>query len=910
MIDDSFHPTFDANVLRRKAAFVLHALEQDLYKLACESPAHESEFPSGLLSSIRERAALRGADLSSADLSKHLQNAYLDEIFAAAAASIKGTALEPVLLELRERCRLADVFEIRNACAHPTRDFPLAYWYRVAAIAADPVVAGLKLFGVQKALVSAEEDRISDPPAEWVNRFLNRVPNNLPEDSPHDATGLVGREKEFSDLLDRVAAPGANRIAVTGYGGIGKTALVVSCLNRLCADPSILPGLRGVVMVSLKTELLTSAGLSKTAVDKTIADLRAELASTIRDMGLSPSDALAGDYSAISGSRMLICIDNAETILKESEAEFGEFLDSLPGLWKIIVTSRLAVDGARTVPLSPLGKSQSEFLARRYIAATNASVGRDVAGQVAVHAKGNPLCIRLIIDRMNLGHPLAQAAATSTEDLLKFSFTSLLEALPGDAIAVLEALYLAGESSRADLCELLELSDDDILACVRVLQRTSLVAVAAVNGTDVLTLSEAIKELFLARPSAVGSAVDVRERLRVRAQRLQAQKDHQSREGSDPWKVDYIPDSLPPALKDMMIDANEQLQRAKGQRERILRSASRFANAETNFRNDGYYWKTRGRLLARLGDPGAERCFVKALDLIVPKEPTIVVYANEVGKLGRCGEVFEMLDPLYAQGLISDSGVDLRARRILAYNYVRSLRDLDRFEQVIEVCTQLRFQHDVSGQTFPFLISALRQRDMRSGIVPDYDRCMALVERCIEMGVGSPTMGEEFKKLLEDLLYDRSHARIPDDVWERIRGRLREVVPSISELFGRQFDQEPVNALVERIIGAPTQSEVQEALIAEGYLSGRVLRIPKPQFRNPQNFLIAQADSTGELFFCHRQSLSKEEVGLWSDLSPGDRVFVLPNHLSTTGLKDKTEQYRTAAALVVLRPSAELISPN
>lgn len=890
MIDPSTS-FFDPKVSRRKTVFVIHAFETALFNFVCDNTISLEELPTGVVAAIKERAARRGADLSSAGVPELLENAYLDEVFESAQKACGSTDASMLLKALRSKCHEIELFDIRNACAHPTREFPVFYWYRMASIASDPLISLLRMGGVQEALVSAEDDRISDPPHEWLDRFRFVLPNNLPH-SDHEVTGLVGRDKDAAQLIEKLRSPGITRIAVTGYGGIGKTALVLQVMNRVCADRTQLPEVDGVIYVSLKEENLTATGIVELGEKR--AAIKDEVASALIEAGITEN---AGDFDeSILKRRLIVCIDNAETLLKEEDEGLTGFLDSVPATWKIVLTSRLVVDGARTIPVAPLGQTHAEFLARKYASSKGLSASPDLPRLVAKSSRGNPLCIRLIIDRIGLGNAVEDAVSSSNDDLVNFSFNHLLEALPNASLKVLEALYLTKASGRRDLADILQIADDELVFAIRMLQRTSLVLTSVDGeGNELLSINEAISELFVSHPKLAESREEIESRLRAREQRVQAQMDHQDRFGIDPWHWNYIPTDLPAALKDLLIEANRLLgQKDWGNtRGRLGRLAGKFSSVENAFLSYAYFWKSRARVLERLGDPGAEHAFRRSIELSTFSAPSVVLYATYLSRHGRCRDAHEQLHPLIESGVHLDPKLDIKTRRNIIYNYTRSLRDLDRFDQVIEFAESMGAESDLLGGFAPMYISALRQ--CRSPLVQDpYKKCFDVVRMCVAAGYLSTGLVEETAKVLETAQREKESGVLNSE-WEEVVGFAVEMQPMLSRVRNDKFEPERFVEVCARILGdeaAPLNHE-EASLIARGYLDVYVHRIPSKVGAAWPSFIFCRSRDS-ETFFCHKSSLEGDDASLWQDLAVYDRIFVLPEVEAAQG------KFRRSLSTVVL----------
>ncbi|CAG23177.1 hypothetical protein [Photobacterium profundum] len=188
-----------ASNLKRKTAMVLHELEESLGNFILDHGGVES-LNSNSIESIYKREADKGRSFNVDSINDVVEATYLDELFRFALDIAKDSSLSDKINYLYSLFHHFDICEVRNAISHPNRPFWDCYWYRVAAVASDPVNEILGLSSVKKALVSAERNIIDEPPEEWLNKVIWQIPNNLPSNFEHGVTGLIGRQKELTEL--------------------------------------------------------------------------------------------------------------------------------------------------------------------------------------------------------------------------------------------------------------------------------------------------------------------------------------------------------------------------------------------------------------------------------------------------------------------------------------------------------------------------------------------------------------------------------------------------------------------------------------------------------------------------------------------------------------------------------------
>ena len=304
------------------------------------------------------------------------------------------------MINLKSFASLLTIFDIRNAISHPNRPFPQCYWFRAATIASDPLIDILGLSTVRQALSSAISENLNPPPDEWFSNVIWGIPNTLPNKFDHDITGLLGRDKEFKNLKNVLSNLRNNLVAVVAPGGIGKTALILQFLKDLSVDPKWNENIDSIVFCTLKNERLTADGIQEIEAINGLEQIKESI---LNDLRTIYSDQEFTDFndacSKLESQKVLLCIDNLETLLVNSQTEFIEFNQTLPLNWRILVTSRISIDSAITVPLEPLVKRHAENLSRSYFRKRGINnFEQKQVEKIALSSNNNPLAIRLTID--------------------------------------------------------------------------------------------------------------------------------------------------------------------------------------------------------------------------------------------------------------------------------------------------------------------------------------------------------------------------------------------------------------------------------------------------------------------------------------------------------------------------------
>lgn len=143
----------ERSISRIKSAMVVYEFERALGRFVRDRSADVASTPAAL--EILKRSTLT-PEQSTVEVARQIvENSYLGEILSLALAAAKGSSDAVYLGELEKLCTALGLFDIRNAISHPNRPFPECYWYRCAAVAADPAIDKLSFFEVTLAFQNA-----------------------------------------------------------------------------------------------------------------------------------------------------------------------------------------------------------------------------------------------------------------------------------------------------------------------------------------------------------------------------------------------------------------------------------------------------------------------------------------------------------------------------------------------------------------------------------------------------------------------------------------------------------------------------------------------------------------------------------------------------------------------------------
>lgn len=544
---------------RIKAAMVIYALEQDLGDYVKDKHSEISD--DGTATEVTARIQKNSLLVITPTTHQIVEATYLAEVLNLASAAAENTSDSEYFVRLRKIFESLEVTEIRNSASHPNRPFLEAYWYRVCALATDPVINKLKFTRVIQNFTLACEERLTSPPDEWMELRRSFIKNNLPDNVEHELTGLIGRDRDLTKLENELKRGRNSLIALVARGGTGKTALALECLNNISLKPETADWAEAIIYCTLKQERLTSSGVQNLISPNTVDSLRDELTTSINHVFLedcSDYETLKNKHRAV---KLLIVVDNLETLLRDNPEKFGLFVDDLPQTWKVLVTSRIPVESAKNIPLDSLARQASIFLTRKYfISRGYSNIDADTLERVARASNDNPLAIRLIADLFIAGKDVSSAILIAANEIASYSFSNLIDALSEDSILILEGLFALSKSNRSILVDTLEISLDRVAAAIAQLGKTSLISRATNESLEeVYSIDESIRDLLRVIPRNL----DIRRQVTSNISRLRAIENdtlqHQKNFKRNELDRDFIPENTPITLIPIIDKLNRAL---------------------------------------------------------------------------------------------------------------------------------------------------------------------------------------------------------------------------------------------------------------------------------------------------------------------------------------------------------------
>lgn len=464
---------YNSEILRRKTAMIIYSIETSLANFLRENSIEFNEETINFAELFQLSLKINGNDSISDNLKK------LNSIFE--------------FLELTS---------VRNSCAHASRDFKINDWYKTAYFASLPIIQIMKFDSIIDSLACAESGKISDPPLEWIDRIkIKPIPNNLPEKEKFDITGLIGRQKETELIINTILQTRVSTLTIVGPGGVGKTSIAVEAARKISSISNGDKKFDAIVYLTFKQQELTQDGPISINTEYSKYEIFSYFTKKLKQVYQTNGITDDSVMKMTEDEKILIILDNFEDLIIESNELCNDFLNKLPHQWKILISSRISFDNSKNIPINSLSIGAVELLARKYHESkTGRSIERSILDNIKESCNGNPLALKLMIDRLCLGHELSEAKSITQNEILEFSFSSLIKSLNDKQSTLLESIFLINEASKVDLLELTEFSNDELVENLNILNRTSLLERRNEDRGDIYVIATSLRDLLARSP--------------------------------------------------------------------------------------------------------------------------------------------------------------------------------------------------------------------------------------------------------------------------------------------------------------------------------------------------------------------------------------------------------------------------
>lgn len=823
------------------------------------------------------------------DMNGVVSASYIGELIDLAIECSKGTSYHEVFIRIKSVFETLDMYDVRNAIAHPNRPFPPVYWYRVKAFVADPAVVFLNFEKLTESFTAAMLGRLTAPPDEWIASLRWQLQNNLPDRFDHSVTGLLGRKRERGALLKTILNDKFNLIAIVGRGGYGKTALLLDCLEEVVNTPSSTSWVDQVIWISAKTHHLTVNGQQQISPSLTFYDVKNKIISEL----CAPATETFENVLQLSGDlRVLLVIDNLETLLRDNPEAFSVFYAELPKSWRLIVTSRVTVDSATTIALDALDKEGARQLVASYLRWKGHSKF-DRIDRIADVVNGNPLYIKIAIDGVLAGGELEAVLSQTRERVVEYSYDVLAQSLTVLQKSILELLFASDEPiSRSSISAILETSIDDVAESLRNLLKTTLLSRVALPDGEKYELNSGVRDYILAKPLDLVFRNDIVRKQAKAAAASSEFKRIQARHDVGALDKFYIPPELE---SELVVIVNQSIQCLRNHivdRKVLLGVVGNLRGVAESEKCPPVINRLLGLAYLKLSDQASAMAqFIKASSGIHYDPPALELLAYHYGQQDKIEEAIEC-----GKRLIEDGWADPKKggehARYVWINYWRHRSWRGEASQVVSETRDWKtrpFFRFEAGLTHAQALRRSIEPCLEGGQYKNLEDGLNLAIQTFRELIASygmvRRMAKELYKLIEQIAYAaRAKTFVPSEESKRKYVQfVNDCLPEVLEIDQRVSLNDPevadnlaaINVWGDVTVGATldTQEDSGPDDAAQPVLA-MVVRIPTHDDGGRATWVFA-TDAGKNRYFIHRSAF----VGTareWYQLSVGAQMKIVP----------------------------------
>lgn len=889
---------------RRKAAMVLHDIEASLGDFILDTEIHTENFPEDIIKNISKREQEKDRFIDTGKPRDIIEATYLDELFQILLEITRDTSTNIFIERLKQQFIAQGIYEVRNIISHPNRQFIDHHWYKIASLASDPIIDILGMEQVKKSLAAAENGEIIDPPEEWFQKKIWEIPNNLPANFEHAITGLVGRQKEASDLLNLIRNQRINNIAIVAPGGIGKTSLVLDILASHVKMPETKLHFDSCIFATLKTEKLTSSGVVKLDAIETIQELKS-LITTEAEKIFSETYTNFSDFcSRKSQDKVLLFIDNLETLLIDSQQDFHEFNNNLPPLWRLLVTSRITINNASIVTLEPLKPKSATHLARVYLGRKGGNiVDEDILSDIAKQCHFNPLAIRLTIDLYISGKEIPRSIHVANKEIASFSFSNLIDNLKEESVKILEALFLTQNCSRTTLCEILNSSREEIAQGISELSNTSLITRETSEAGESYTLSDSIRELLLVNSRNIIIREKIQEEITKKITISKQIEANQIKQSIREYHWEYIPKEINPNLKLLLAELNKSTIKLQIRNDKAASLHRAFKESEYLYEDISVFNRGYGRVLEALkANELAISKYRKAIEQNESDPSSRLLLAMLYHKCGQYESAHTLYENLILDGWGTERDGDTSISYLTMNGFYLSLLYDHKYDEILEHTKKWKDSETFRGLIGTYRATAWKRKSENltntdPSIAAKYlTSSMRILDDVFEKDGYIKPACVQAKNIFNEIAYflkGRNSQTSADFANESLSFISKHLTNTIEHV--NYSSDDFVISLIEKLskIDIPENpfkkrfwTDICDGKNYEGIDINEIeqknlriitaTRIPKGKNNGPNTFLFG-SDSKNEEFFLHFDQLKNGNWRNWATIKSGDKLAVKPD---------------------------------
>lgn len=903
----------DLELYKRKTQMVLYALEQGLGKYVINKNCVEN-ISNQLIQLIEDREEHSGRTFNPENIKSIVAAAHFSEIFDLAAQSTAHTSDQELLEKLRLLTKEYELPTIRNAVSHPNRDFYLNYWFQTASVASCHIIESLKLDDIKKSVISAENGNLVDPPEAWLIATSFKIQNNLPHTFEHGATGLVGRNQEIKKLKKLINNKRISTIAIVAPGGVGKTALVLDLLNKLSVSPEMAAQYKGIIFVSLKKEQLTTDGIKILSAVESIDELKNVLVEEFNDIFGEEYSDFDELITSTQDHMPLLFIDNLETLIRDDESLFNDFNLSLPEDWKVLVTSRLNISNATTLPLETLKKEPAAQLTREYIKNKGGeNLSENVIYELVSECGFNPLAIKLSIDYWNLGNELPTSYKKANTSIAEYSFKNLIDTISEYSIQVLELLFTIEKCSRKEVCNLLEISIDKSASAISELSKTSLIKRITDNSVEYYEINSSVRDFLLVNPKNIEIRLIVQKRIRKNKDRAIEIIKYQQRRNVSIFDEAYIPETASQDLKIALNKVNKIINQNRRSGVSISELYLELSELKSIFDTDYLYHRAMARIYNSMLDRVSELQHINiARELNKADVATSIMQA----KFFHDEREYDKAEGIYRELIDSDNAKEIKKHRkiwlSILNGFYLSLLQQSKYSDVLEETKKWNKDKEYGDTIGTYRASAYKRKidiqiESNDLTVSDsINSCLKIFDTVFKESGYFHVACREGYKVIDTLSKFLLKIHLGDDKVSQFLEFSSRHITEIYEVLGKERSElsltiellkkinvvkNPFNNNKWKLYLSPC-SEIGvsiDELDGEKYETLSVQHIPQ-NGKYRENFLFAE-DAYHQRYFVHKTTIRNGSVQHFFRLNVGDKLAITHKQIEGKDYPDAIDTY-------------------
>jgi tetratricopeptide (TPR) repeat protein len=483
-----------------------------------------------------------------------------------------------------------------------------------------------------------------------------------------------------------------------------------------------------------------------------------------------------------------------------------------------------------------------------------------------------------MLDSYKHGQDLSNATESTIHNILEFSYTSLIEALPQSAYIMLEALFLLGKpSSRGQVRYLTELSADAMAEAIRSLSNTSLIIRRSVKSHENLELNGSVHELLSNHNK------DPRTRQKINA-RLVKQQTAVQQEGMYPFHPLSVPGEIESWARGVVNELSEAFTRDASANERH-QAISRIRENKQQPKYPACFDRIEGILLLQESQ-GVEA--VKAFHKALSKDPNDVAAKMGLSEaqlsLNQLESGLETAHQLISTWHEKWDELKRHTKRRLFGNAWQHYAEFYTPEKLFNSLLEIGCFTDVDDIHISVRLRALEKRfDGQRMSISDETRWLQRAKQCFEdwkdfrymsgLNTDALRLLRRFKRNSELIRIHAQGIAIANPGNPLIKKKLREQI----QYWRTELADNPSNPLSGTEWEDPDLGQLsptEKMLSRSGYVPVEITS-PCKTDRNALQYFFGEGNDR-QRFFLHSGTateMSNEEFG---GLSRGDRVWVKP----------------------------------